>query len=117
MAESNASDGGPGVLMLCRDLMFTSKVTGAARATGVPVRVIREPANLAAEAGSKLIADLGQDGAIEAAAQWKGRTGGTVIGFVSHVDDATITRAREAGIDQVMSRGGFAASVDEVLRA
>jgi hypothetical protein len=82
----------------------------------VPVRVVREPEKLAGLAGLKLIVDLGQEGALEAAASWKGRTAGQVVGFVSHVDEATIGRAREAGIDRVMSRGGFAASVEDVLR-
>ena len=115
MAEAESIESGP-VLVLCRDLMFTSKVTGAARATGVAVRVVREPEKLAELDGRKLIVDLGQEGALEAAASWKGRTAGEVVGFVSHVDEATIGRARDAGIDRVMSRGGFSASVDEVLR-
>ena len=116
MAEDNI-DGGPAVLVLCRDLMFTSKVTGAARATGVGVRVVREPEKLAELGGRRLIVDLGQEGALEAAAAWKGRTAGEVVGFVSHVDEGTIARARGAGIDRVMSRGGFSASVEEVLRS
>jgi hypothetical protein len=104
------------VVMFCRDLMFTSKVTSASRAVGVPVKVVREAKLLDALGGDKLIVDLGQEGAIEAAAAWKGRTGGTVVGFVSHVDEATIGRARVAGIDRVMSRGVFSASVEDVLR-
>jgi hypothetical protein len=116
MAEPESIQSGP-VLLLCRDLMFTSKVTGAARATGVAVRVVREPDKLVDLAGRKLIVDLGQEGALEAAASWKGRTSLQVVGFVSHVDEATIGRAREAGIDRVMSRGGFSASVEDVLRS
>ena len=102
--------------MLCRDLMFTSKVTAASRAVGVPVRVVRDAKGLEAVGGGKLIVDLGQEGALDAAAAWKGRTGGAVVGFVSHVDDATIGRAREVGLDRVMSRGGFSASVEDILR-
>lgn len=116
MSNANPSQTAPAVLMLCRDLMFTSKVMAASRATGVGVRVVREPQKLAEEAGSRLIVDLGQDHAIEAAGAWRERTGGRVIGFVSHVDEQTIARARAAGIDQVMSRGGFSASVEAILR-
>jgi hypothetical protein len=110
------ADDTPKIVMLCRDLMFTSKVTAASRAIGVPVRVVRDAKALEAAGGGKLIVDLGQEGALDAAAAWKGRTGGTVVGFVSHVDEATIGRAREAGLDEVMSRGGFSASVEEILR-
>jgi hypothetical protein len=106
----------PQVVMLCRDLMFTSKVTAASRSAGVPVRVVRDAKGLEGIGGAKLIVDLGQEGAIDAAAAWKARTGGSVVGFVSHVDEATIGRAKGAGIDRVMSRGGFSASVEDVLR-
>lgn len=120
MAEDQLSEAGEaGVVMLCRDLMFTSKVTSAAKAVGVGVRVVREPQKLegiGAGAARKLIVDLGQEGAMEAAAAWKGRTGGRVVGFVSHGDEETIRRARELGVDEVMSRGGFSASVGTVLR-
>jgi hypothetical protein len=117
MAEKQSPSSEAAVLMLCRDLMFTSKVTAAARATGVAVRVVREPEKLGEMAGRKLIVDLGQEGALDAAAGWRARSGGEVVGFVSHVDEQTIGRAREAGIDRVMSRGGFSASVEDILRS
>ena len=61
--------------------------------------------------------DLNQPGAIDAAGAWRGRAGGgaDVIGFVSHVDTATIQKARAAGIDRVMARSQFVQVLPELL--
>jgi hypothetical protein len=107
----------PPVLALIRDLMFSTRVTGAAAQLGVPLRLIRDPARLAGEPGRRLIVDLNQPGAIDAASAWRGRAGGgaDVIGFVSHVDTATIRQARAAGIDRVMARSQFVQVLPELL--
>jgi hypothetical protein len=104
------------ILLLCRDLMFVSKVTATARAVGRGVRVVREPTQLPAE-GARLLVDLNQPGALEAAAAWRTASGGTVVGFVAHVDTETIARAREAGLDHVLTRGRFTAELEGILRA
>jgi hypothetical protein len=107
----------PHVIVLCRDLMFGSKITSAAKAAGVSVKMIRDPAKLAEETASqRLIADLNQSGFLEAAHAWKTRTGGHVTGFVGHVNTQTISRARAVGIDSVISNGTFSARLPEVLR-
>jgi hypothetical protein len=107
------------VLLLIRDLMFVSRVTGTAKELGVAVKVVRDPAKLAPEAqagqGGRLIVDLNLEGAVEAAAEWKAATGGSVAGFVSHVDTETIHRAREAGIDRVLPRSQFVQVLPELL--
>jgi hypothetical protein len=108
------SDETPTTLMLCRDLMFVGKVTATARATGTPVRVIRDVAKVPAE-GTRLIVDLNEPGAIDAAKTWKGATAGAVIGFVAHTDADAIAQARAAGFDQVMTRGQFTAKLEEIL--
>lgn len=101
--------------------MFMARVTGTARELGVPVKVVRDPAKLAAEAvpgaaqTPRLIVDLNLNGAIEAAAAWKAAGGGAVAGFVSHVDGETIRRAREAGIDRVMPRSQFVQVLPDLL--
>jgi predicted nucleic acid-binding protein len=104
------------VLVLVRDLMFSSRITAEARAQQVAVKVIRDPLRLSYEAGTRLIIDLNQDGAIEAAMAWKKQHGGAVVGFVSHVDTETIAKAQESGIDQIVSRGQLAATLGEILR-
>ena len=103
----------PTLLILCRDLLLGSRITAAAQSAGVPFRVVRDAAKLTGQEGRRLIVDLNQEGAADAAAAWKAATGGEVVGFVSHVDGATIQQARGAGLDQVMARSAF---VDQLPR-
>jgi 2-methylaconitate cis-trans-isomerase PrpF len=105
----------PPLLILCRDLLMGSKITAAAQSAGVPFRVVRDAAKLVGQQGRRLIVDLNQDGAVEAAAEWKRAAGAEVVGFVSHVDAGTIARAREAGLDQVMPRSRFVEQLPGIL--
>jgi hypothetical protein len=95
------------ILILVRDLMFSTRIVETARAANVPFKVIRKPELLASETGRMLIVDLNQDGAIDAAGTWRKATGGRTIGFVSHVDTEAIQRAKVAGIDQILPRSQF----------
>ena len=104
----------PAVLLLCRDLMFVSKVTATARATGATVKVVRDPAQLP-PTGGRLFVDLNQDGALDAAVAWKRATAGEVVGFASHVDADTMGRARQSGLDQVLARSQFTAGLERLL--
>jgi hypothetical protein len=104
------------VLVLVRDLMFSSKISATAQAVGVPVKMLREPEKLAAEQADRLIVDLNQPGALEAVARWKQETGGHAIGFVSHVDRETIDRAKSLGIDEILPRSQFVQRIGELLR-
>ncbi|MGB7159054.1 MAG: hypothetical protein WBD40_13380 [Tepidisphaeraceae bacterium] len=105
----------PPLLILCRDLLFSSKITGAAQAVGVPFKVVRDPAKLASEPGRRLIVDLNQDGAIDAAIAWRHDTSNEVVGFVAHVDTETIRRAREGGVDHVLARSQFVAQLAQLI--
>jgi DNA-binding NarL/FixJ family response regulator len=105
------------MLVLVRDLMFSSRITAAGKAEGVAMKLLRDPAALAGEGGDRLIVDLNLPGAIEAAAQWKQRTGGAVVGFVAHVDTETIQQAQVAGLDEVLPRSRFVAVLPQLLRA
>lgn len=107
----------PPVLALVRDLIFSSKITASARALGVEVKVIRDPEKLNQEKGAKLLVDLAEPHAIASAMTWKQLHGGRVIGFASHVDTNTIFKAQEAGFDQVLSKGGFTANLENLLKA
>jgi hypothetical protein len=95
------------VLALVRDLLFASKITGTARTLGTTVTIVRDPARLAGQLGRRLLVDLTLDGAIDAAAQWHKQTGLDVIGFAGHVDTETLTRAHQAGIPKIVSKGQF----------
>jgi hypothetical protein len=116
------------VIALVRDLIFASRITATAASVGTRVTLVRDPAKLAGHAGATdadadanaddalLIVDLNLPGAIESARAWKAATGGTATGFVSHVDTATITAARDAGIDRVLARSRFVELLPELLR-
>ena len=116
MADAPDQAGEPPVMVLVRDLMFSSRIAATARAAGVTVEMLRDPSALAGRRGRRLIVDLNQPGAIEAASDWKHATAGSVVGFVSHVDANTIARARSARIDQVLPRSRFVEQLDELLR-
>ena len=105
----------PPVLVLVRDLMFASRISGAAREAGVAVTMVRDPQAVAGAAGGRLIVDLNQPGALEAAASWKQASAGEVVGFVSHVDADTIGRARAAGIDRILPRSRFVELIPQLL--
>jgi hypothetical protein len=105
------------VLVLVRDLIFASRISATARALGVEVKLLRDGSQLAGEAGRRVIVDLNQPGALEAAVAWKQqRGGGHVIGFVSHVDAEAIRRARDAGVDEIVPRSRFVAELESLLR-
>ena len=108
----------PPTLVLVRDLIFASRITATARAIGSDVKLLRDPAMLGGESGRRLIVDLNQGGALEAAIEWKGHGGEDreVIGFVAHVDAETIRRARDAGIDRVLPRSRFVEDLESLLR-
>ena len=116
MPDAPADAPAPATIALVRDLIFASRIRATAKDLGVDVRMVRDPAHLVAAGGSRLIVDLNQEGAIEAAQRWKGETNGTVFGFVSHVDVETVNRARAAGIDQVMARSRFVEVLPDLLR-
>lgn len=103
------------ILVLVRDLLFSSRITGAACSSDVLVKVIRDPQKLNGERGRLLIVDLNQAGAIAAAIAWKQASAGVVVGFVSHTDSATIAEARTAGIDRVYARSAFIEALPRLL--
>ena len=104
------------VLVLVRDLMFSSRISAVARDAGVEVNLLRDPRKLAGTAGERLIVDLNQPGALEAAAAWKQASAGQVVGFVSHVDTDTINNARAAGLDRVLPRSRFVEELPRLVR-
>jgi hypothetical protein len=116
MPDAPADAPAPATIALCRDLMFASRIRATAKDLGIDVRMVRDAGQLIAAGGSRLIVDLNQEGAIEAAQAWKGATGGVAIGFVSHVDVDTVNRARAAGVDQVMARSRFVEVLPTLLK-
>ncbi len=113
------------VLVLIDDLLFRSKISGAAKAAGVELAVVSSPEAALERARTArpsvilvdldsqrtrpfdLLRQLASDPALAAV---------PTLGFVSHVRADVIRDARSAGIGDVMARGAFAASLPDLLR-
>jgi CheY-like chemotaxis protein len=112
------------VLCVVDDLLFSVKISTAARSLGVDVYFERAADNVLARIREKrpqlVIFDLNSSKLrpMDAIAEMKAdpalrdvRT----LGFVSHVQTATIDAARQAGVDQVLARSAFAERIGEIL--
>jgi DNA-binding NarL/FixJ family response regulator len=115
--------GGPDAVLLCSDLIFTSKITGTARELGHRVMV----------AGTEVLArsmleqwrprvvfvDLSAGMLVrpEALVAYRGiAPGARFIAFGSHVDTQALASARDAGCDPVMPRSKFTAELPDLVR-
>lgn len=104
-----------GGLMLCDDLIFFSRVSGAARAAGRSVRMVRTAADLLKAAKesppSGVIVDVHNPGldlpALLAELKAACPTMPRVIAYGSHVEAEVLRAARAAGCDRVMPRSQF----------
>jgi hypothetical protein len=103
-------------IALVTDLIFASRIGGEAKAAGVQVRILRKPEQILQAEGDLLLADLNLEGATEAAAQWGKIQGRRVVGFVSHIDSAAISAARDAGVQEIVARSRFIAMLPDLLR-
>ena len=102
-------------LMLCDDLIFFSRVSGAARAAGLTVRMVRTAdalvaaARIAAPRG--IIIDVHNPGldlpALLAQLKEECPTMPRVTAYGSHVEADVLRAAREAGCDRVLPRSQF----------
>lgn len=106
------------------DLMFSIKISTAAKSLGADVYFERAPelviARIREKRPSLVIFDLNSSrmqplAAIEAMKTDPELRAIRTLGFVSHVDSTTIAAARESGIDQVLARSAFAAQLGQIL--
>jgi hypothetical protein len=91
------------------DLMDRSRLTAGGR----DIRFVDEPVDLEGVEAETIVVDLGRPGVIDVLPRLTGR----VVGFASHVDDATIEAARRAGCDEVLPRSRFFRDLDILLRS
>jgi CheY-like chemotaxis protein len=111
-------------LLLCDDLIFTSRITGTARDLGLTVKAAASVDRLRDLAKSQtpicIIIDLGNPGlVIEDLIGWLRENCPAlprVVAYGSHVDTATLRRAREAGCDPVLPRSKFVEELPQALR-
>ncbi|MSQ93409.1 MAG: hypothetical protein EXR98_02510 [Gemmataceae bacterium] len=108
-------------LLLCDDLIFTSRIVGEATAQGLtlrPVKTLRDLVHFLVQSPpSCVIVDLNLDGVLVAeivltAAGLEPKP--NLVGYGSHVDAATLKKARDAGFDVVWPRSKF---VEELATA
>lgn len=112
-------------LLLCDDLIFTSKVTGTAKALGLVVKSARDSATLLTLARqsppSCVLIDLhnpGLDlasllGEMKATCPMLPR----IVAYGSHVEAATLHAARQLGCDLVLPRSKFVEDLPQELPA
>ena len=114
------------VLVAVDDLLFSSKIRTVAKQAGVDVTFARTPSEILEQMRALkpdlVIFDLNSSKAdpINTVAAIKGDPGIAsirTVGFVSHVDSATIGAARNAGVDEVLARSAFAAQLADILLA
>ena len=112
------------VLVAVDDLMFSSRISTAAKAVGATIAFTRSPeAVLAASremAPALVILDLNSARVkpLEIVAALKADpalAGVPTIGFVSHVDTAAIEAARQAGVGRVLARSAFVEQLPDLL--
>lgn len=124
---SSATDPGdltPTGVLVSRDLIFTTKISGTARAMGYRIAVAGNGAlalKTIAEAKPRVVfVDLaaGELGKPEALVAYQAAAGQEtpIVAFGSHVDIESLRAAREAGCREVMPRSKFSAELPELIR-
>ncbi len=115
---------GPAGILLSRDLIFTSKVTGTASALGHRVIVVGDVARASAMLGLwrpvVVFVDLAAGDLVAPASivQYRETVGpGTpFVAFGSHVDAQALAEAAAAGCDPVLPRSRFTAELPALVR-
>ena len=112
------------VLCVIDDLLFSVKISTAAKALGVDVYFERKAEDVMARIREQqpqlVIFDLNSTKLrpMEAIAEMKGDPAlrnVRAIGYASHVQTETIKAARQAGADQVLARSAFVERLGEIL--
>jgi DNA-binding response OmpR family regulator len=111
-------------VLLSRDLIFTSKITGTARELGARVLVAGDP-NLALRLIGQwrppvVFVDLAAGELVATPAltalRREAGAGTAFVAFGSHVDTHALAEARAAGCDEVMPRSRFTSELSGLIR-
>jgi CheY-like chemotaxis protein len=114
------------ILVAVDDLMFSSRISTAAKAAGAPIRFARSADAVLeaarAEKPTLVILDLNSARTrpmeiLGALKRDPALADVPTVGFVSHVDTATIEAARKAGVDRVLARSAFVEQLPGLLQA
>jgi CheY-like chemotaxis protein len=110
-------------LLLCEDMIFTSRIVGTAEALGLSIKTAKDQAALQElakrQAVSCVIIDLANPGLnISALIDWL-RQNCTptprTVAYGAHVNVESLKKAREAGCDLVLPRSKFAEDLPRAL--
>lgn len=112
------------IVCAIEDLIFSIKISTAAKGLAVPIffersgdRVVaavreKRPSLVIFDLNSARLKPMAVIAALKADPDLRSiRT----LGYVSHVDSATIAAARQAGIDDVLARSAFSDRLPEIL--
>lgn len=113
------------VLAAIPDLFFSSKVSGTARQLGISVQLAGSRQALLEAAHSRpdlIIVDLDADsvdplGVVGELRSLAPSGAPRLIAFASHVRETVLQQARDAGYDEVLTRGALAANLPGLLAA
>ena len=112
------------ILAILDDLMFTSKIKGAAAHLGVPISFARSSdaalAGMRASPPKLVIVDLNNPrtdplGTVGQMKADPALSAIPIVGFASHVQTDVIEAARQAGVDDVLARSAFTQRLPEIL--
>ena len=111
------------VLLLSGDLMVLSRVEAAAARTGIAVKAVANSAQAVvacdATPAELLIVDLASPqldiGTLVPDIKSRNDSQTRIIAFGPHVHEEQLAAARDAGCDEVVSRGQFFAQLDTIL--
>lgn len=109
-------------LLVTGDLIFSTKITGTARALGLEVQVIGSPGSVVERVRSEsprcVFLDLSFAGlTAELIREIVTAAGGSpVLAFGSHVDTARLQAARDAGCTEVMPRSRLSSELPALLQ-
>lgn len=112
------------ILALVSDLLFSVKITEAAKRNGMQIEYVKTDNDFLEKVKANptlVIVDLNIGTAepvkmIRAVKENPERKGVNILGFVSHVHGELKQMAHEAGCDQVLARSAFSQNLQQILR-
>lgn len=110
------------ILYAAADLLWASKIKGTAEALGLAARPVRTPEMLTARLSDSqpraLLIDLDKDDAIALLTQARQASATLrIVAFGPHVAKDLLQAARDAGANEVMTRGALEHHMEDVLVA
>jgi len=112
------------VLYLTNDLLFSSRVSGAAANLGVDLQIVGSVAHLLQHADASIdcslvlvdltLSALELDAAVQAIREFLPQA--RIVAYGPHVHEILLTAAAAAGCDEVLSRGQFDREFGRLLR-